>query len=497
MKPFELCWVSVGCDQQYPSERDAFLRQRTLKFAILGGSPNSNKSWSDAPAPRGLILHMSGNAKASESLPVRPALRSPRPQRQERKEGWRKEDATLVTEGWVRDQLERPNTHKSMGSDGMHPWEPRELADVDKPTSIICAKAWRTGEVPDDWSKVNITAISKKDKKEDLGRYALSAGEGITLPEPLGRRAQGASGRRRAAQGGAHAAPLCPAQPSALLSRRHQRDGEGLGGEGRDLSCAPPRPPPAATLLCRGRREQREATKGSRPSARGARSRRHGEFVNPCERHIGSLWSADFSSSVEFSAQTLNLQWQNVSLTFFDLQIRKEKPPSESVAEEDDLQEAVPSLFSGCFSCGLSLDAALAYTGFVPRSGWVVEDVVGRQVSILAVILRICSFLEMVGLGNSCRGMKSPPLLMAALVACIIVLGFNYWAASSRSMDLQGQVMDLEGKVRRAAAERGAVEQKKNEFQGELEKQRQQIDKIQSLHSFQMENANRVHQEEK
>lgn len=64
-------------------------------------------------------------------------------------------------------------------------------------------------------------------------------------------------------------------------------------------------------------------------------------------------------------------------------------------------------------------------------------------------------------------------------------------------MDLQGRVMDLEGKVRRAAAERGAVEQKKNEFQGELEKQRQQIDKIQSLHNFQMENANRVHQEEK
>ncbi|NXP18554.1 GOLM1 protein, partial [Scytalopus superciliaris] len=93
--------------------------------------------------------------------------------------------------------------------------------------------------------------------------------------------------------------------------------------------------------------------------------------------------------------------------------------------------------------------------------------------------------------------MKSPPLLMAALMACIIVLGFNYWIASSRSMDLQGRVMDLEGKVRRAAVERSAVELKKNEFQGELEKQRQQIEKIQSLHSLQMENANRVHQEEK
>ncbi|NXX37697.1 GOLM1 protein, partial [Tricholaema leucomelas] len=93
--------------------------------------------------------------------------------------------------------------------------------------------------------------------------------------------------------------------------------------------------------------------------------------------------------------------------------------------------------------------------------------------------------------------MKSPPLLVAALMACIVVLGLNYWIASSRSVDLQGRIMDLEGKVRRAAAERGAVELKKNEFQGELERQRQQIDKIQSLHSFQMENANKVHQEEK
>uniref|UniRef100_A0A803YP05 Uncharacterized protein n=1 Tax=Meleagris gallopavo TaxID=9103 RepID=A0A803YP05_MELGA len=61
----------------------------------------------------------------------------------------------------------------------------------------------------------------------------------------------------------------------------------------------------------------------------------------------------------------------------------------------------------------------------------------------------------------------------------------------------QSRIMELEGKVRRAAAERGAVELKKNEFQGELQKQREQIDKIQSLHSFQMENANRVHWEEK
>ncbi|XP_049640345.1 Golgi membrane protein 1 [Suncus etruscus] len=103
----------------------------------------------------------------------------------------------------------------------------------------------------------------------------------------------------------------------------------------------------------------------------------------------------------------------------------------------------------------------------------------------------------MMGLGNGRRSMKSPPLVLAALVACIIVLGFNYWIASSRSMDLQTRIMELEGRVRRAAAERGAVELKKNEFQGELEKQREQLDKIQSSHNFQMESVNKLYQDEK
>ncbi|XP_027695368.1 Golgi membrane protein 1-like [Vombatus ursinus] len=103
----------------------------------------------------------------------------------------------------------------------------------------------------------------------------------------------------------------------------------------------------------------------------------------------------------------------------------------------------------------------------------------------------------MMGLGNGRRGMKSPPLLVAALLACVIVLGFNYWIASSRSVNLQTQILELEGRVRRAAAERGAVELKKNEFQGELEKQREQLDRIQSRHNFQMENVNKMYQDEK
>ncbi|XP_036289525.1 Golgi membrane protein 1 isoform X2 [Pipistrellus kuhlii] len=103
----------------------------------------------------------------------------------------------------------------------------------------------------------------------------------------------------------------------------------------------------------------------------------------------------------------------------------------------------------------------------------------------------------MMGLGNGRRTMKSPPFVLAALVACIIVLGFNYWMASSRSVDLQTRILELEGRVRRAAAERGAVELKKNEFQGELEKQREQLDQIQSSHNLQMESVNRLHQDEK
>ncbi|XP_028627935.1 Golgi membrane protein 1 [Grammomys surdaster] len=103
----------------------------------------------------------------------------------------------------------------------------------------------------------------------------------------------------------------------------------------------------------------------------------------------------------------------------------------------------------------------------------------------------------MIGLGNGRRSMKSPPLILAALVACVIVLGFNYWIASSRSVELQTRIVELEGRVRRAAAERGAVELKKNEFQGELQKQREQLDRIQSSHSFQLENVNKLHQDEK
>ena len=37
--------------------------------------------------------------------------------------------------------------------------------------SIIFERSWRTGEVPEDWRKANVTPIFKKGKKEDPGNY--------------------------------------------------------------------------------------------------------------------------------------------------------------------------------------------------------------------------------------------------------------------------------------------------------------------------------------
>ncbi|GAB0182821.1 mitochondrial enolase superfamily member 1 [Grus japonensis] len=84
----------------------------------------------------------------------------------------RKEDFPLVEEDRVREHLGKLDIHKSMGPDGMHPRVLRELADViARPLSIIFKRSWRTGEVPEDWRKANVTPVFKKGKKEDPGNY--------------------------------------------------------------------------------------------------------------------------------------------------------------------------------------------------------------------------------------------------------------------------------------------------------------------------------------
>ncbi|GAB0207699.1 mitochondrial enolase superfamily member 1 [Grus japonensis] len=89
-----------------------------------------------------------------------------------REKVWRKEDFPLVEEDRVREHLGKLNIHKSMGSDGMHPRVLREMADViAKQLLIIFERSWRTGEVPEDGRKANVTLVFKKGKKEDPGNY--------------------------------------------------------------------------------------------------------------------------------------------------------------------------------------------------------------------------------------------------------------------------------------------------------------------------------------
>lgn len=79
--------------------------------------------------------------------------------------------------------------------------------------------------------------------------------------------------------------------------------------------------------------------------------------------------------------------------------------------------------------------------------------------------------------------------MIGALIACILVLGFNYWVSSSRNLELQTKLYELEGQVRRGAAERGVAELKKNQFQEEIQRQKEQITHIESLYKRQLEGA--------
>ncbi|KGL96858.1 RNA-directed DNA polymerase from mobile element jockey, partial [Charadrius vociferus] len=87
-------------------------------------------------------------------------------------EDWENEEPPTVGEEQVRDHLRNLKVHKSMGPDEIHPQILRELVDEDaKLLSIIFEKSWRSGEVPADWKRANITPIFKKGKKEDPGNY--------------------------------------------------------------------------------------------------------------------------------------------------------------------------------------------------------------------------------------------------------------------------------------------------------------------------------------
>lgn len=87
--------------------------------------------------------------------------------------------------------------------------------------------------------------------------------------------------------------------------------------------------------------------------------------------------------------------------------------------------------------------------------------------------------------------------MIGALIACILVLGFNYWVSSSRNVELETKLYELEGQVQRGAAERGVVELKKTEFQEEIHRQKEQISHIESLYKRQLEGSQNTFSQEK
>ncbi|KAJ8005974.1 hypothetical protein DPEC_G00123460 [Dallia pectoralis] len=85
------------------------------------------------------------------------------------------------------------------------------------------------------------------------------------------------------------------------------------------------------------------------------------------------------------------------------------------------------------------------------------------------------------GLGNGRRGGRSPPLMIGALIAFVLVLGFNYWLSNSRNLELQTKLDDLEAQMRRSLSEHGVDEVKKNEFQAEIHRLKEESSRMQSL----------------
>ncbi|XP_066500132.1 Golgi membrane protein 1 [Hoplias malabaricus] len=89
---------------------------------------------------------------------------------------------------------------------------------------------------------------------------------------------------------------------------------------------------------------------------------------------------------------------------------------------------------------------------------------------------------------NGRRGGRSPSLLMAALIACVLLLGFNYWVSSSRNVELQAKLLELEEHVRQTSAEREREELGRSEAEKQLRQQAEQINLLKNNHQQQQGN---------
>ncbi|XP_041042523.1 Golgi membrane protein 1 [Carcharodon carcharias] len=109
----------------------------------------------------------------------------------------------------------------------------------------------------------------------------------------------------------------------------------------------------------------------------------------------------------------------------------------------------------------------------------------------------------MLGLGSGRRSARSPPLffLLLALGACLAFLALSYWVSSSRSVELQARVAELDAKVRRAAADLSASELQKHQLQLQLQSQleghKDEVGHLGLLHRQQIQSEARICNQEK
>ncbi|XP_016329223.1 Golgi membrane protein 1-like [Sinocyclocheilus anshuiensis] len=92
-------------------------------------------------------------------------------------------------------------------------------------------------------------------------------------------------------------------------------------------------------------------------------------------------------------------------------------------------------------------------------------------------------------LGNGRRGGRSPSLLVAALIACVLLLGFNYWVSNSRNIELQSRILEMEGHMRQLAADRDREQQSKLKDEEETRRQNEQLELMEETHQRQQENT--------
>ncbi|XP_036434480.1 Golgi membrane protein 1 [Colossoma macropomum] len=98
---------------------------------------------------------------------------------------------------------------------------------------------------------------------------------------------------------------------------------------------------------------------------------------------------------------------------------------------------------------------------------------------------------------NGRRGGRSPSLLMAALIACVLLLGFNYWVSNSRNVELQAKLLELEERVRQAASEREREQMGRSEAEKQLRQQTEQLNLMENNHHKQQQNAQNMWEQEK